>query len=58
MHENWSQQMPLIAHIKDHSQCQELDEMIRKIIDANTTNCDHIAQDLNNGEVLAKRAGV
>jgi IS5 family transposase len=48
--------MPLMAHIKDHSQCQEL-EMISKIIDANPTICDHILQDLNKGKVITQRAG-
>lgn len=48
--------MPLMAHIKDHSQCQEL-EVISKIIDANPTICDYILQDLNKGKVIAQRAG-
>ena len=48
--------MPLMAHIKDHSQCQEL-EVISKIIDANPIICDHILQDLNKGKVIAQRAG-
>ena len=56
MREKWQKQMPLMAHIKDHSQCQEL-EMISKIIDANPTICDHILQDLNEGKVIAQRAG-
>jgi transposase, IS5 family len=56
MREKWQKQMPLMAHIKDHSQCQEL-EMISKIIDANPTICDHILQDLNKGKVIAQRAG-
>jgi len=45
-----------MAHIKDHSQCQEL-EMISKIIDANPTICEHILQDLNKGKVVSQRAG-
>ena len=48
--------MPLMAHIKEHSQCQEL-EVISKIIDTNPTICDHILQDLNKGKVIAQRAG-
>jgi IS5 family transposase len=56
MREKWQKQMPLMAHIKDHSQCQEL-EMISKIIDANPTICDHILQDLNKGKVITQRAG-
>ena len=56
MREKWQKQMPLMAHIKDHSQCQEL-EVISKIIDANPTICDYILQDLNKGKVIAQRAG-
>ena len=56
MREKWQKQMPLMAHIKEHSQCQEL-EVISRIIDANPTICDHILQDLNKGKVIAQRAG-
>ena len=56
MREKWQKQMPLMAHIKDHSQCQEL-EIISKIIDANPIICDYILQDLNKGKVVAQRAG-
>lgn len=56
MREKWQKQMPLMAHIKDHSQCQEL-EMISKIINANPTICDPILQDLNKGKVVSQRAG-
>jgi len=45
-----------MAHIKDHSRCQEL-EVISKIIDANPIICDHILQDLNKDKVAAQRAG-
>lgn len=48
--------MPLMAHILDHPQSQEL-EVISGIIDENPTICDHILQDLNSGKSEAKRAG-
>jgi IS5 family transposase len=56
MREKWKKQMPLMAHILDHAQSQEL-EMISGIIDANSTICSHILQDLNNGKVESQRAG-
>ena len=56
MREKWQKQMPLMAHIMDHPQSQEL-EMISRIIDANSTICSHILQDLNNGKVESQRAG-
>lgn len=56
MREKRQKQIPLMAHIKDHSQCQEL-EMISKIIDANPTIGEHILQDLNQGKVVSQRAG-
>jgi hypothetical protein len=46
MREKWQKQMPLMSHIVDHPQSKEL-EVISGIIDANTTICDHILQDLN-----------
>lgn len=48
--------MPLMSHIKDHAQTQEI-EMISKIIDGNPIICSHILQDLNAGKSEAQRAG-
>ena len=48
--------MPLMSHIMDHTQSQEL-EMISRIIDANSTICDHILQDLSRGKVESQRSG-
>ena len=48
--------MPLMPHIKDHPQNQEL-EMISRIIDDNPIICSYILQDLNEGKILARRAG-
>ena len=48
--------MPLMSHIKDHPQNQEL-EMISRIIDDNPIICSYILQDLNTGKVVAQRAG-
>lgn len=56
MREKWQKQMPLMSHILDHAQSQEL-EMISRIIDANSTICEHILQDLNAGKVESQRAG-
>ena len=56
MREKWPKQMPLMAHILDHSQSQEL-EVISAIIDANPTICEHILQDLNRGKSESQRAG-
>ena len=56
MREKWPKQMPLMSHILDHSQSQEL-EVISGIIDANPTICEHILQDLNRGKSAAQRAG-
>lgn len=56
MREKWQKQMPLMSHISDHAQCQEL-EMISRIIDANPTICSYILQDLNKGKVQAQRVG-
>ena len=56
MREKWQKQMPLMAHITDHSQAQEL-EMISDIIDTNPTICSYILQDLNKGKVEAQRSG-
>lgn len=56
MREKWQKQMPLMSHIKDHAQSQEI-EMISKIIDDNPIICSHILQDLNAGKVEAQRAG-
>jgi IS5 family transposase len=56
MREKQQKQMPLMAHIMDHAQSQEL-EMISRIIDDNSTICDYILQDLNKGKVEAQRAG-
>jgi len=56
MREKWQKQMPLMAHITDHPQAKEL-EMISKIIDANSTICSQILQDLTKDKVEAQRAG-
>jgi IS5 family transposase len=56
MREKWQKQMPLMAHITDHSQAQEL-AMISEIIDTNDTICSYILQDLNRGKVEAQRSG-
>jgi len=45
-----------MAHILDHPQSQEL-EVISGIIDANSTVCRYILQDLNKGKSEAQRAG-
>jgi transposase, IS5 family len=56
MREKWQKQMPLMAHIKDHAQSQEL-EMISSIIDANATICQYVLQDLNKDKAPDKRSG-
>jgi IS5 family transposase len=56
MREKFQKQMPLMSHIKDHPQNQEL-EMISNIIDDNPIISSHILQDLNAGKVEAQRAG-
>ena len=56
MREKWQKQMPLMSHIKNHAQNQEL-EMISRIIDDNPTICSYILQDLNKGKVIAQRVG-
>ncbi|MGB9497771.1 MAG: ISNCY family transposase [Dissulfuribacterales bacterium] len=56
MREKWQKQMPLMPHIKDHPQNQEL-EMISRIIDDNPIICSYVLQDLNEGKILARRAG-
>lgn len=48
--------MPLMAHILDHPQSKELEE-ISTIIDANPTICHYILQDLNRGKSESQRAG-
>jgi hypothetical protein len=48
--------MPLMSHILDHPQSKEL-EVISGIIDANTTICDYILQDLCKGKSEVQRAG-
>ncbi len=56
MREKWQKQMPLMAHILDHPQSQEL-EVISSIIDENSTICQYILQDLSAGKSEAQRAG-
>ena len=56
MRENWQKQMPLMAHILDHPQSQEL-EVINSIIDENSNICRHVLQDLNRGKSESQRAG-
>ena len=45
-----------MSQIKDHSHCQEL-EATSKLIDANSTICDHVPQDLSHVKVLSHRQG-
>lgn len=56
MREKWQKQMPLMAHIKDHPQSQEL-EAISAIIDATSTICEKVLQDLNKGKAQPRRTG-
>jgi IS5 family transposase len=56
MRKKWQKQIPLMAHIQDHEQNQEL-VMISSIIDGNPTICQHILQDLNRGKTVIKRTG-
>jgi IS5 family transposase len=56
MREKWQTQMPLMAHILNHPQCQEL-EAISAIIDSQPTICQHILQDLNKGKIQPRRTG-
>jgi transposase, IS5 family len=56
MREKWQKQMPLMSHIADHAQAKEL-EMISAIIDACSTICAPLLQDLNRGKVETQRAG-
>ena len=56
MREKWQNQMPLMAHIMNHAQCQEL-EAISAIIDAQPTICETILQDLNKGKAPLRQAG-
>jgi IS5 family transposase len=56
MREKWQKQKPLMAHILDHPQSQEL-EVISSIIDANPIICIRLLQDLNSGKSEAQRAG-
>jgi IS5 family transposase len=56
MREKWQKQMPLMPQITDHAQSKEL-EVISNIIDANSTICDRVLQDLNKGKNVAHRKG-
>lgn len=56
MREKWQKQMPLMAHIMNHPQSQEL-EVISGIIDAMPTICERILQDLNKGKIIKRRKG-
>ena len=56
MREKCQKQMPLMPHIMNHAQSQEL-EMISRIIDNNSTICGYILQDLNKGKVVSRRSG-
>jgi hypothetical protein len=51
MREKWPKQMPLMSHILDHPQSQEL-EVISGIIDANPTICEHILCRLENAALV------
>lgn len=48
--------MPLMSKITDHAQSKEL-EVISNIIDANSTICERVLQDLNKGKNIAHRQG-
>lgn len=56
MRKKWQKQIPLMAHIQDHEQNQEL-SMISSIINSDPTICQHILQDLNKGKAVSKRTG-
>lgn len=56
MREKWQKQMPLMAHITNHPQNQEL-EAISAIIDAKPIICERILQDLNKGKEPVRRSG-
>jgi IS5 family transposase len=56
MREKWQKQIPLMPQIKDHNQCKEL-AVISKIIDANSTICERVLQDLIRGKNVAHRQG-
>lgn len=56
MREKWQNQMPLMAHIMNHPQSQEL-EAISAIIDNQHTIYDLVLQDLNRDKVVARRCG-
>lgn len=56
MREKWQKQMPLMAHIMNHPQSQEL-EAISAIIDAKPTICENVLQDLNRGKGQLRRSG-
>jgi len=56
MREKRQKQMPLMAHILDHPQSQEL-EVISSIIDENSIICRRVLQDLNRGKSESQRAG-
>jgi transposase, IS5 family len=56
MREKWQKQMPLMAHIMNHPQSQEL-ETISAIMDAKPTICERILQDLNGGKEPVRRSG-
>jgi len=56
MREKWQKQTPLMAHIMDHTQSQEL-AMISSVIGDNPTICSSILQDLNKGKVESQRCG-
>ena len=56
MRENRQKQMPLMAHILDNPQSQEL-EVISSIIDENSIICRRVLQGLNRGKSESQRAG-
>jgi transposase, IS5 family len=56
MREKWQKQMPLMAHIMNHPQSQEL-EAISAIIDATSTICENVLQDLNKGKTQPRQTG-
>lgn len=56
MREKWQKQMPLMAHITNHPQNQEL-EAISAIIDAKPIICERILQDLNKGKEPVRGSG-
>lgn len=56
MRENYQKQMPLMAHIMNHPQSQEL-ETISTILNDQPNIYNKVLQDLNRGKVVKRRCG-